>query len=252
METSVIPPEPEPEPRSVLGTIRARIVSGLFLALPIVITFWIVYWIYITFHHYLLDPITDLIQYLKLTGNLTAMPEWWDRYVAPLVAVLLALLTLYLLGLLVQSRWHRMLNWVLLHVPVVTTIYQAVNNLFDALNRQRQANQFKRVVLVEFPQPGMRSLGVVTNTLRDERTGKPIVCVCVLTGVMPPTGFTLFVPEEKVTDLPWTMNQMIQAVVSGGITLPETIRYYSDGEPALEDEARPPEPLSATGSGPAR
>lgn len=227
METSVIPPEPVPEPRTVLGSIRARIISGLFLALPIVITFWIVYWIYVTFHHYILDPIAYLIQNLKSRGTLSSLPEWWNLYVAPLIAVLLALLLLYLLGLLVQSRWYRMLNWLLLRVPVVTTIYQAVSNLFGALDKQRQANQFKRVVLVEFPQPGMRSLGVVTNTLHDVTTGKRILCVCVLTGVMPPAGFTLFVPEEKVTDLPWSMNQMIQAVVSGGITLPDQIPYYA-------------------------
>jgi uncharacterized membrane protein len=229
METSVIPPEPVPESRTVFGTIRARIVSGLFLALPIVITIWIVYWLYITFHHYVLDPIAHLVQYLRTTRSLPNLPQWWDDYAAPLIAILLVLLSLYLLGLLVQSRWYRMLNWVLLHVPLVTTIYQAVSNVFGALDRQRQANQFKRIVLVEFPNPGMRSLGVVTNSLRDARTGGSILCVCVLTGVMPPSGFTLFVPEESVTDLPWTMNQMIQAVVSGGITLPETIPYH--GEP---------------------
>jgi uncharacterized membrane protein len=228
VETSVIPPEPVPEGRTVLGTIRARIVGGLFLALPIVITFWIIYWIYATFRHYVLEPLVQLVQLAITRGQQTPLPGWWDNFVGPLIAILLALLSLYLLGLLVQSRWYRMIDWVLLRVPLVTTIYQAVSNLFSALDRQRQAEQFKRVVLVEFPQPGMRSLGVVTNSLRDDRTGRPILCVCVLTGVMPPTGFTLFVPEESVTDLPWSMTQMIQAVVSGGITLPPTIHYHDD------------------------
>lgn len=239
--------EPEPalnvEPhRTLLGDFRSRVLSGLFLALPIVITLWIVYWIYLTLRLYLLNPIARLIQYLKSTGSLSTLPEWWDAYVAPIVALLLVVLFLYVLGLFVQSRLTRWIDAILLRVPLVTTIYGAVRNLFAALDRQRQqTNQFKRIVLVEFPHPGMRSLGVVTNTLRDARTNRPIVCVCVLTGVMPPTGFTLFVPEDAVTDLPWSMNQMIQAVVSGGITVPETIGYFADppAAPPVSEGATP-------------
>ena len=57
--------------------------------------------------------------------------------------------------------------------------------------------------------------------------------MCVLTGVVPPTGFTLFVPEESVTDVDWTVNETIQVILSGGLTSPETIRYFTstmDGE----------------------
>lgn len=225
----VLPPAPAEEHPSLLGAIRARILSGLFLALPLVITGWIIYWLYTLFRRYALDPFFRLINYLRdRNAFYAALPEWWDNFVAPVFAVLLVLVTLYLLGLVVRSRVYRTLNWILLRVPVVTTIYQAVNGLFVALENQRRSAQFKRVVLVEFPQPGMRSLGLVTNTLRDSRTGRRIVCVCVLTGVMPPTGFTLFVPEESVTDIPWTLNQALQAIVSGGITTPETIRYFAD------------------------
>lgn len=221
------------ETTSFLGDFRSRVLSGLFLALPIVITFWIIYWIYRTLRLYLLDPTARFVQYLKSTGTLSNLPEWWDDYVSPIFALILVLLFLYILGLFVQSRLSRLIDWVMLRVPVVTTIYGAVRNLFSAVDRQRhQASQFKRVVLVEFPQPGMRSLGFVTNTLHDARTGRRIVCVCVLTGVMPPTGFTLFVPEESVTDLPWSMNQMIQAIVSGGITVPESIHYDRDPAPS--------------------
>jgi uncharacterized membrane protein len=72
----------------------------------------------------------------------------------------------------------------------------------------------------------MRSLGLVTNSLRDATTGRGILMVCVLTGVMPPTGFTLFVPEESVTNIAWNVNETLQAIVSGGITTPATIHYF--------------------------
>src|SRR4051812_26868601 len=88
-----------------------------------------------------------------------------------------------------------------------------------------QNQKFKRGVLVEFPHPGIKALAFVTNALRDASTDRTILSVCVLTGVMPPSGFTLFVPEESVTDIDWTVNQTLQAILSGGMTAPATIPF---------------------------
>ena len=82
------------------------------------------------------------------------------------------------------------------------------------------------MVLLPFPHAGSRSLGLVTNSLRDVTTGRTILTVCVLTGVMPPAGFTLFVPEESVTNIGWSVNDTLQSILSGGITAPSTINYY--------------------------
>jgi uncharacterized membrane protein len=43
---------------------------------------------------------------------------------------------------------------------------------------------------------------------------------------MPPTGFTLFVPEDSVTNIAWNVNDSLQAILSGGITTPPTIHYF--------------------------
>jgi uncharacterized membrane protein len=45
---------------------------------------------------------------------------------------------------------------------------------------------------------------------------------------MPPAGFTLFVPEESVTSIAWSVNETLQAILSGGITAPPTI-HFSEG-----------------------
>jgi uncharacterized membrane protein len=203
--------------------IRTRIVTGLILALPIVLTFWILYWLYSTLQGLVLEPMGWL--YLDLFEK--HPPAWWNRVAAPLIAVVLVLTSLYLLGLLVRSSLLRAVEWVLLRVPVVTIIYKTLNNVFQSLGNQMQAPRFKRVVLVEFPHPGMRALAFVTNSLRDVRTDKTILSVCVLTGVVPPAGFTLFVPEESVTDLDWSVNQTLQAILSGGITAPASIGYFN-------------------------
>ena len=56
-----------------------------------------------------------------------------------------------------------------------------------------------------------------------------------------PAGFTLFVPEEDVTDIDWSVNQTIQAILSGGITSPASIHYFPGApRPAGRPDRRPP------------
>ena len=210
--------------RAVISALRSRIVSGLILALPIALTFWIIYQLYLFLNTVLNYPIKGVRYLLGL--RLGFEPDSaWLVWISPLVTMILVLSFLYVLGLFARSWVHRSIDWTLLHVPVVTTIYKAVRNVFQSLDSQLQGNSFKRVVLIPYPYEGSKALGFVTKTLSDATTGQTILCVCVLTGVVPPSGFTIFVPEANVTDVDWTVNQALQAIVSGGITIPSVLHY---------------------------
>jgi uncharacterized membrane protein len=192
-----------------------------------------VYWIVLTLERFLLNPIASVLHHMNawIRDNPALhdmdLPNWWYNVASPLLALFLMVAFLYLMGLLFHTWLYRTLEWFLLHVPIVATIYRAVRNVVDSLGGQlRGGAEFKRVVLVEFPHPGIRSLGLVTNSLQDETTGRTILTVCVLTGLMPPAGFTLFVPEESVTNIPWSVNETLQAIMSGGITTPATVHYF--------------------------
>ncbi len=221
---SIPVPTPAAGPlRALLLAIRTRIISGLVLALPIVLTFWIIYWLYTTLTQDVLDPLAQLIgPWFKSPW---AQSLWWKRFVNPLIAGVLVLSLLFFLGSVARSWVTRLIDAVLFRVPVVTTIYKALSNVFQSLASQFEQPKSQRVVLVAFPHPGSRALAFVTNSLRDVATGKTILSVCVLTGVFPPAGFTLFVPEDSVTELDWSVNQALQAILSGGITAPATIHF---------------------------
>ena len=164
------------------------------------------------------------------------LPDWWYNIASPVLAIVLMLVILYGMGLFFRSWVYRTLDWLLLHVPIVATIYRAVRNVVNSLGTQlRGGADFKRVVLVPFPHPGARSLAFVTNSLHDVTTGRTILTVCVLTGVMPPAGFTLFVPEESVTNIAWSANETLQAILSGGITAPPTIHFFEGLSAPLQD-----------------
>jgi uncharacterized membrane protein len=233
------PPPPSPgSPRvgldlrqaSFRQTFRTRLIGGLIFALPIAITFSIVYWMLITLQSFVLNPLAKVTAWLQAYFRhypaLESLPGWWYDIVSPLLAILLGIGTLYFLGLALQSWVYRWVEWMMMKVPVVNTIYRAVSNVVRSLGSQLQSGGgFKRVVLVEFPHPGMRSLGLVTNSLRDVTTGRTILTVYIMTGIMPPAGFTLFVPEDSVTNIAWNVNDTLQAILSGGITTPPTIHF---------------------------
>jgi len=229
--------------RAAVRSIRTRILSGLFLALPIALTFWIVYWLYTTILGIALTPVARLTSHLYVGRE---PPLWWERVGAPVFGILIVLLCLYILGLLVHTSLLRAVNWVLLHVPIVTPIYKALTNVVQSLSNQMQSSKTQRVVLVEFPHPGSRALAFVTNTLKEPTTGQTILCVCVLTGVMPPAGFTLYVPEPSVINLDWTVNQALQAILSGGMTSPSFIHYSHKGL-SPNPQGAPIEPASNLG-----
>ena len=229
-------------PAGVFNSLRTRLISGLIFTLPIVITFWIVYWIFLTLERFLLDPIAYIIhrihawiRHYPALQELT-LPDWWYNIASPVLAIVLMVITLYGMGLFFRSWVYRTLDWFLLHVPIVATIYRAVRNVVNSLGAQpRGGADFKRVVLVPFPHPGARSLAFVTNSLHDVTTGRTILAVCVLTGVMPPAGFTLFVPEESVTNIAWSANDTLQAILSGGITAPPTIHFFEGLSTPLQE-----------------
>jgi uncharacterized membrane protein len=231
-------PAPLPAPSDIRQTswsqvVRNRLIGGLIFALPIAITFSIVYWLLLTLERFVLNPLaaltTRLQAYVRHYPALANLPDWWYDVASPLLAIFLAIVMLYFLGLALRSWVYRMVEWFFMHVPVVNTIYRAVRNVVVSLGGQLQNGAgFKRVVLVDFPHPGMRSLGLVTNSLRDVVTGRTILAVYIMTGIMPPAGFTFFVPEESVTNIAWNVNETLQAIISAGLTTPATI-HYSEG-----------------------
>jgi uncharacterized membrane protein len=213
--------------RTALGSVRRQVVAGLLLVLPFLVTFWIVYWLYTTLEDYVIAPAARLVVYLieGRTGG-AELPPWFANFVAPLLGIVGVVFLLYFLGGLARSRLAGVIDYLLLRVPVVKVIHNAVSRVFQSLKGQGDLTRFKRVVLVSFPHPGMRVPGFVTSSCRDAETQKTILCVYIPTTPVPTSGYMLLIPEEEVTELDWDLEETVQAVVSFGITAPAQVRYF--------------------------
>ena len=205
---------------------RRRMITGLFAILPLVITAWLVGFVYNLMIYSVLNPTRNLI--LRVFGLKPDedSPWWWQMAVAPGLVMILLGLIWFMLGGLAQSRIYRAIDWIFRNVPIVKTIYDAVSGFVKSLSQTGpSATKFEKVVLFNFPNSRVKSLGFVTGKLVDKQSGGPIYAVMLLTGVMPPSGFTLFVPVDEVIEIDWTPTQAIQAIVSGGISVPDQLRF---------------------------
>jgi len=155
------------------------------------------------------------------------LPFWFETYAAPLVGILIALLVLYVLGFFVHSRLRRFVDWFLRRVPVISSVYNGVQSVFRALDKQPGQQRPQRIVLVAFPHPGMKVPAFVTSSCRDIETQRVVLCVYVPTTPVPTSGYFLLVPEQEVTELNWSSEEALQAIISAGLTAPPEVRYFN-------------------------
>lgn len=212
--------------RQSLIVLRNRVISGLFLALPLVVTAMVIKWGYDVLASTLIEPLARLVLSWWNQNPVVTIPDWVATILAPIVAIAMILAILFLLGMLFRSRVHRLVDWIVLQVPGVRTIYSSVLKVIDAFQRNQGAPQFQRVVLVEFPHPGMKVPGFVMSSCIDRSTQETILCIYCPTTPVPTSGYMLLVPEKSVQDLDWDVQETIQAIVSGGITVPQSVDYY--------------------------
>src|SRR5262245_306537 len=104
--------------RRIWVDICDRILGGLILVMPFLITFWIIRWIYSFLEINIIDPLAMLVLWkLKWTTSSTELPYWFETFVAPLIAILLALTALYLFDYFSDTKLRRTMSWVMSRMP---------------------------------------------------------------------------------------------------------------------------------------
>src|SRR5262249_60966343 len=76
--------------RGAWHKIRNRLLEGLLVVLPILVTVWVVRWLYVTLDQYVIEPLAALILWKgqQLQGT-PQLPSWFETYLAQGIAVLL-------------------------------------------------------------------------------------------------------------------------------------------------------------------
>jgi uncharacterized membrane protein len=164
-------------------------------------------------------------------------PEAWLRYpwLQPVLAVLLTLLLLYVVGrvtsLVIGRQAFSLFESILERLPFVAKVYTSVRQLLDSMRSKKDASQ--RVVLIDFPIAGQKSIGFLTRTMTDAETGRPLAAVLVPNAINPTSAFLQILPMDRVIETDLTMEQAMSMIMTGGAVGPETIQYSKAGDDTI-------------------
>ena len=196
--------------KRIFQHIRKYILRGLFAIIPISLTMWIVYLIYA----FIDSKVMGLIdQYLGVR--------------VPGLGVLLLLLVLYMIGIIAGNilgrRFINLIENILSKVPILNTTYHIGKQLSNTLSLPEK-QVFKKVVLVDYFKPRVWSVGFVTGSMLEKRTGDTLLKVFIPTVPNPTSGILVMLKESETRNPGWTVEEGMRMVISGGIIGPESIK----------------------------
>jgi uncharacterized membrane protein len=148
----------------------------------------------------------------------------WPPLAQSALSLAVLLVVIYLLGEVathvVGRRVLALGESVVLRLPFVKVVYSASKQVVSTF-RGKGSEAFKSVVLVEFPHPGMRSIGFVTSRVKRD-DGSTWSLVFVPTTPNPTTGFLQLIPPERVLPAGISIEDGVKMVMSLGALTPDT------------------------------
>jgi len=237
MNMTPTPPDPrliiQPGlPRPSFGTrLRRYFLTGLVIAAPLAITASVTWW-FINFIDGLMKP---------LIPN-AYLPDSYLPYPIPGFGLVVGLIGLTLLGFLTANLVGRSLlnagEALLDRMPVVRSLYKGVKQVFETIFSQ-SGTSFRKVGMVQFPQPGMWSIVFIAQEPAPDIAGKlpdgdEQIGVFLPCTPNPTTGFFFYLPRREVIELTISVEDGAKLIMSAGLIQP--------GEPApkLMPELTPP------------
>ena len=218
-----------PAPKGWVVWVRNKFLAGLALAFPLIVTFWILQFVYNLLHGWsegLLGYIAELTkeiagrEVISLTDPMVQRITSFVGFMIPLIVIVaLGLMATNVIGVRVVAAVDKLL----LRIPLIAIIYKTLKQVIDAFRGLGGGRQnFKRVVYIDYPMVGARILGFATGQFCDPTTGKAMTSVFVPTAPSPMTGLLIIVDSDKVTDAPITLEDAMKMILSGGLVAPTT------------------------------
>ena len=209
--------------------------TGLFMILPVVITFYIFNWLFnIAFR---IINNTIIIKALKQIVFF-AMGDKADAFYIQLAiyifAVIIIVLFITLLGYTTNTKIIKKATEVLERIPIIKTVYSTTKQIIGIVYSDNGESVYKRVVAVEYPQKGTYAIGFITSekntALKEFLPDVEIMNVFIPTAPNPTSGFLLCVPKEKVHYLDMSVEWAFKLILSGGYITEEMVKEKEEGK----------------------
>ena len=206
---------------------KKHFITGLAILLPVALTLAIIIFIF----NFLTEPfvgiVRDLFDYFNLleTSFLFLTSVQLQTIVSKVLILGVLVLFTLLLGaaarLLLASYVIQWWDAIIHRIPFVSTIYKTSQDVIKTLFAAK-TKSFKKVVLVPFPSPETRSVGLVTG---ENLKGLPdsenenIVTVFVPTTPNPTSGFLMLYNAKELVYLDMSVEEAFKYIISCGVIM---------------------------------
>lgn len=214
MNTPVVPP------RRTLH-LQRYLITGILTVVPLWITFIVFRFIASLLSEFGSPLIGTLFGWLAAAFPRlrTLFAEAWLINGIGFVATLTIL---YLIGLVANrvfgQRLLAALDALMERIPLVHSIYGGTKKLMALLQSKPDGTQ--RVVLIDFPSAGLKSVGFVTRVF-EGTDGVQLAAVYVPTTPNPTGGYLEIVPLDRLIATDWSVDQGMAFVLSVGAVAPD-------------------------------
>ncbi len=204
--------------------IRRRFAVGFLVVFPLVITLFFARFIFGLLDRWFL-PISERLFGVEIPG----------------IGFILFIIALFALGTLATNiLGGRMLDFFekkVAGIPLLSPIYQGARQITEAI-QIRGTTDFRKVVLLDFPRQGMRSVGFVTREFSSPTvfSDQPSALVFVPTTPNPTTGFLVALPQSELEALDITVEQGVKLLISGGLLTPAQLLHGRPRPTSADDE----------------
>ncbi len=200
---------------SFIDRISTLFLTGLFCILPITLTvavFTITFRVLVSW----LEPLKRFG--LPFLGTI------------PYSEVILAIALIFIAGMLynifiLRPIIHAIEN-LFSRIPLIRPVYSGIKKLVDAFSFQDKVS-FTKVVRIEFPRPGIYSIGFLANQV-DEKIAPDVqekyFSIFIPTTPNPTSGFLIIAPETQITVIEISRQEAMAMIISGGIIQPDTTK----------------------------
>lgn len=202
-----------------LVSVRNAFFSGLLLLAPLAVT-WIVF-------SWLVERVGGSFRsffFFFVPESLLGHRTWgivWDLLSTAIVIILVTLLgyvSRIFLGRFLLTTGERFIQG----IPGVGAVYNTVKQIVDTFSTQNR-NLFSKVVLIQFPRPGVYAIAFLTNRARGEaqsKTDQELWTVFVPTTPNPTSGYLAMLPKSEIIELDMSVGEGMKMVISGGAVVP--------------------------------
>ena len=212
--------------------LRGTLIAGLLTIAPL-IAVWLVFDFLLNLLFEAGRPIASALE-VFLDVRIPSLKPWLaDARVRYVIAIFAALVVRYTIGWVasrvVGIRLIGLYERIIRRIPLAESIYSATKKLVGVI--QQKPDSASRVVLIEFPHPGLRAVGFVMRTFPDATTGDELAAVLVPSAPNPTTGYLQIVPSAKLVATDLSMDQAMSMIISGGATAPDHLSIVAPRAP---------------------